>query len=124
MDYNKLTFPTIHLVILDKPTKENKLNCKILIERYPHFTFCFWDYSSFKLDHPDIELKTISQLNYWCNNYGLEKIRDDKDNAIYINRNFKINKDFDLWEYILNDEEIIRNDNEILLIKKSYKYNI
>lgn len=124
VDYNNLTFPNIHLVILDKPTKENKLNLKMLIEKYPHFNFWCWDFNSFQEDHPEVELKTISQLNYWCNKYGLEKIKEDNEDAIYLNRNLKINKDFDLWEYILNDEDIVRNENEILLIKKSYQYYI
>ena len=124
VDYNNLTFPTIHYVILDKPTKENKSNFKNLVERYPHFNFCCWDYNSFKKEHPEVELKTVVQLNYWSNKYGQEKIQEDKDEAIYINRNLTINKDFDLWEYLLNDDKIFRNESEILLIKKSYQYNI
>lgn len=122
--YKNIQFPTIHLVILDKPTKENKKNMKMLIEKYPHFNYCFWDFKAFEKDHPEIELKTITQLNYWANKFGLEKIREDKGEAIYINRNLLIDKDFDLWEYLLNDENIFTNEKEILLIKKSYVYNI
>ena len=124
VDYNKLTFPNIHLVLLDKPTKQNKLNMKILIKKYPHFNFNLWDLEEFKKDHPEIELKTISQLNYWCNKYGLEKIKEDSEDAIYINRNLSILPQFDLWTYILDDDHIFRNEEEILLIKKSYKYSI
>ena len=124
VDYNNLTFPNIHLVILDKPTMENKKNMKTLIEKDPHFNFNLWDFEAFKKDHPEIELKTISQLNYWCNKYGLEKIKEDTEDAIYINRNLLINSKFDLWNYLLDDDNIFRNEQEILLIKKSYQYNI
>lgn len=124
VNYKNLKFPILHLVILDTPTKQNKQNFKILIEKYPHFNFCFWDFNAFKEDHPDIELKTTTQLNYWSNKYGLEKIKEDEEDAIYINRNLKIDKDFDLWEFILNDDKIFTNEEEILLIKKSYIYNI
>jgi len=119
VDYDKLKMPSIHFVILDQPTKENKENMLRMINKYD-LEYNIWNFKQFTKDYPKVELKTTCQLNYWSNRYGLEKIKEDKNDAIYINRNLIIDKNFDLLEYVLNERNIYHNDNDILLIKDTF----
>jgi hypothetical protein len=120
VDYSALKLPNIHFVILDKPTKENKAIMSNIMKRYDT-NYNLWNYEQFKKDHPLVQLKTTTQLNYWTNKYALEKIKQDPDDAIYINRNYLPE---DLIEIILNEERIINSENEIHILKKTYTYNI
>jgi len=112
---NKLKI-NIHYVIFDTITEANKQNIEHLMLKYPNFNFNIWDNSS--LDE-NIKLYNYHYLNYYSDTFARTKINeaDDDELHIYLNRNMEINKNFDIYEYILNDEIEFYNNENVLLIK-------
>lgn len=113
----------IHFVVLDNLTMSIKKNVDKIIELYPKCNFYFWNNKEFKIKHPNIKLTNSYLINYHSDNFGLEKIKE-QENAIYINRNLLIKDDFDLYEFLLNNDDIYFDENNILLIKNTYKNHL
>ena len=103
--------------------KKDNIKGKGKIKLYPKCNFHFWNNKEFKINHPNIKLTNSYLINYHSDNFGLKKIKE-QENAIYINRNFLIKDDFDLYEFLLNNDDIYFDENNILLIKNTYKNKI
>ena len=99
----------INFVCLDKPTVENKQNIKNIIKLYPNCNINLWDFEEYKKIY-DTELKTTTLLNYYTDLIGINKC-NQKGYNIYINRNFHISNDFNIYNYILNDTKKIYNND-------------
>jgi len=105
----------IHYVIFDTITSANKKNFEQLMLMYPNFNYNIWDNTS--LDK-NIKLYNYHYLNYHSDTFARKKINEyDDELHIYINRNMEINKNFDIYEYLINDEIEFYNNENVLLIK-------
>jgi hypothetical protein len=114
---------TINFCILDKTNDSIKNNCKNLITLYPDFSYNFYTQKDLYKDNPEFEIYTDNYLKYETDKYAFEKIKG-KEGHIYINRNMKIDKNFDIYEYLLNEETIFYNNENILLVKSTHKKNL
>jgi len=124
VDWNKIQKNiNIHFVVLDNLTASIKHNVDTLLKLYPNFNFNFWNNKEFQTQYPKVKLYNSYLINYYSDQLGLTKIRNKEGHHIYINRNFLINKDFDIYEYILNTDDIYFDENNINLIKNTYKNN-
>jgi hypothetical protein len=106
----------IHFIILDKMTKANQQNILNLMEKYPHFNFNLWNSQEYN-KYFDLKLSTDTLLNYYTDKLATIKIKEE--GGIYINRNLYITKDFDLYNYIFNKQNVFINNNIIEVIKGS-----
>tara|TARA_R110000772_G_scaffold257353_1_gene374140 strand:- start:115 stop:1218 length:1104 start_codon:yes stop_codon:yes gene_type:complete len=126
VDWKKLydTEINIHYVLLDTTTKAIKENIRRINKSYPDFKYHFHDQKEFFKDYPNFKFYTIHSLNYRTDKYGLELIKRKKGTHIYINRNMRIDPTFDIYEYLLNEETIYFNCENILIIKNNHNNNI
>jgi hypothetical protein len=107
VNWNKLKInKIIHFVIIDNPTKENFNNINNLMELYPDFEFNMINKDSYLkyYDNFKIGYCPTNYIDYYSDLLGMKYVKEL--GGIYINRNYKINKDsFDIYEILLNKKK-------------------
>lgn len=114
---------TFYQVILDQLTPHIKNNIEELAQKYPQHTFKFFTIKDFNDRYPNVKLSNDYLLNYFTDKFGVDLVNESKDkNPVYINRNFQIKKDFDIYNYLLDDDKIFYNPKMIYLVKKEFNF--
>ena len=118
----KLNF---HYTLLDPLTKAIKNNIETLSDLYPTANFNFHTCDEFSKRYPKVKLSVHYLLNYYSDKFGSDIINKypKEQIHIYINRNLQIKKDFDIYEYLLNNENIFYKDNIVEIIKNNIENN-
>ena len=115
----------IYYVILDNLTPNIKNNIDKLLNKYKenkNINFNFFSSNDFVKQYPEIRLTNDYLLNFFTDKYAIDLINNDEGHSIYINRNFKINEDFDIYKYLLENEKVFYNNEIITIIKKGFSF--
>lgn len=108
----------IHYVVLDNFTKEIKNNLETLIKKYSdefEFNLINKEYYFEKYNMFNLKYIPYNYINFYSDFIGIQFVNNE--GGIYINRNYLVDDNFDIYELLLNNESKFNKNNCLYYVK-------